>query len=61
MDHNTMKNMYKHIPPAEVERHKLGSVYFLLSGLATINTERSWMSPRGGGVNRRFKIITVKA
>ena len=28
--------------------------------LATPTTvERSWMSPRGGGVNRSFKIITV--
>ena len=38
MNHNTMKNMYQPIPALEVEKHKLGSVQFLLPGLATINT-----------------------
>ena len=37
-DHNSMANMYKEIPDKALENHKLGSVYYLLSGLATINT-----------------------
>ena len=37
-DHNSMENMYKEIPDKALETHKLGSVYYLLSGLATINT-----------------------
>lgn len=37
-DHNSMANMYKEIPDKALETHKLGSVYYLLSCLATINT-----------------------
>lgn len=37
-DHNTMDNMYKEIPDEALETHKFGLVYYLLSGLATINT-----------------------
>ena len=29
--------------------------------LSKHKAERSWMSPRGGGVKRRFKIFTVEA
>ena len=59
MDHNTMKDMYKPIPPAEVEKHKLGSVYFLLPGLATINTIlRYTLMPKSGDdrMIRRYSI-----
>ena len=37
-DHNSMANMYKEIPNKALETHKMGSVYYLLSGLTTINT-----------------------
>ena len=37
-DHNSMANMYKEIPDKALETHKMGSVYYLLSGLTTINT-----------------------
>ena len=37
-DHNSMANMYKEIPDKALETHKLGSVYYLMSGLATMNT-----------------------
>ena len=37
-DHNSMANMYKEIPDKALEKHKLGLVYYLLSGLATMNT-----------------------
>ena len=37
-DHNSMANMYKEIPDKALETHKLGSIYYLLSGLTTINT-----------------------
>ena len=49
MDHNSMANMYKPIPAEDVERHKLGSVYHLLPGLATINTIlRYTLMPKSG-------------
>lgn len=38
MDHNSMANMYTTIAPKDVVKHKLGSIYYLLHGLATINT-----------------------
>jgi hypothetical protein len=38
MDHNSMANLYTEIPKKEKEKHKLGSVYYLLAGLATSNT-----------------------
>ena len=37
-DHNSMANMYKEIPDKSLETHKLGSVYYLFSGLATMYT-----------------------
>jgi len=37
-DHNSMANMYKEIPDKTLETHKLGSVYYLMSGLDTMNT-----------------------
>ena len=37
-DHNSMAHMYKEIPDNALETHKFGSVYYLLSGLPTINT-----------------------
>ena len=37
-DHNSMANMYKEIPDEALETHKMGSVYYLMSGLTTINT-----------------------
>ena len=33
-----MAHMYKEIPDAAFDTHKFGSVYYLLSGLPTINT-----------------------
>ena len=36
-DHNSMANMYKEIPDKALENHKLGFVYYLLSGMTTIN------------------------
>ena len=48
-DHNSMANMYKEIPDKALETHKLGSVYYLLSGLATINTIlRHTLLPKSG-------------
>src|SRR5215216_1201981 len=35
--HNSMANMYKEIPDNVLETHMLGSVHYLLSGLATMN------------------------
>lgn len=46
-DHNSMANMYKEIPDKALETHKLGSVYDLMSGLATMNTILS-MLPKSG-------------
>lgn len=37
-NHDSMKNMYKAIPAKEQQKWKLGSMYFLLPGLATINS-----------------------
>ena len=37
-EHNSMANMYKEIPDKALKTHKLGSVYYLMSGLATMNT-----------------------
>ena len=36
--HDSMAHMYKEIPDAALDTHKFGSVYYLLSGLPTINT-----------------------
>ena len=36
--HNSMAHMYKEILDAALETHKYGSIYYLLSGLPTINT-----------------------
>ena len=48
-DHNSMANMYMAIPPEYVSKHKLGSVYYLLPGLATINTIlRYTLMPKSG-------------
>ena len=48
-DHNSMANMYKEIPDKALETHKLGSVYYLLSGLATMNTIlRHTLLPKSG-------------
>lgn len=44
-----MANMYKEIPDQALETHKLGSVHYLLSGLATINTIlRHTLLPKSG-------------
>ena len=37
-DDKSMANMYKPIPDATLETHKLGSIYYLLAGLTTMNT-----------------------
>ena len=37
-DHNSMANMYQTIPDDALETHKLGSIYYLLVALTTINT-----------------------
>src|SRR6266516_1085615 len=48
-DHNSMANMYKEIPDKALETHKLGSVYYLLSRLATVNTIlRHTLLPKSG-------------
>jgi hypothetical protein len=48
-DHNSMANMYKEIPDDALETHKLGSIYFLLAGLTTINTIlRHTLLPKSG-------------
>ena len=48
-DHNSMANMYKEIPDKALETHKLGSVYYLTSGLATMNTIlRHTLLPKSG-------------
>nr|XP_020185107.1 uncharacterized protein LOC109770807 [Aegilops tauschii subsp. strangulata] len=38
MDHNSMANMYKEIPPKDLESYKVGYVKHLLTGSATTNT-----------------------
>ena len=46
---NNKANMYTAIPPEYVSKHKLGSVYYLLPGLATINTIlRYTLMPKSG-------------
>src|SRR5215216_1484242 len=48
-DHNSMANMYKEIPDRALGTHKLGSVYYLMSGLATMNTIlRHTLLPKSG-------------
>jgi hypothetical protein len=48
-DHNSMANMYKEIPDKALDTHKLGSVHYLMSGLATINTIlRHTLLPKSG-------------
>ena len=48
-DHNSMTNMYKDIPDKALETHKFGSIYYLLSGLPTINTIlRHTLLPKSG-------------
>jgi hypothetical protein len=47
--HNSMAHMYKEIPDAALDTHKFGSVYYLLSGLPTINTIlRHTLLPKSG-------------
>ena len=44
-----MANIYKEIPDKALETHKLGSVYYLMSGLATMNTIlRHTLLPKSG-------------
>jgi hypothetical protein len=44
-----MANMYKPIPDKALETHKLGSIYYLFSGLTTINTIlRHTLLPKSG-------------
>ena len=44
-----MANMYKPIPDATLETHKLGSIYYLLAGLTTMNTIlRHTLFPKSG-------------
>ena len=48
-DHNSTANMYKEIPDKALEKHKLGSVHYLLSGLPTINNIlRHTLLPKSG-------------
>ena len=48
-DRSSMANMYKEIPDKALETHKLGSVYYLLSGLASMNTIlRHTLLPKSG-------------
>jgi hypothetical protein len=48
-DHNSMAHMYKEIPDAALATHKFGSIYYLLSGLPTINTIlRHTLLPKSG-------------
>ena len=48
-DHNSMANMYKEIPDKALETHKLGSVYYLMSSLSTMNTIlRHTLLPKSG-------------
>ena len=48
-DHNSMAHMYKEIPDDALQTHKFGSVYYLLSGLPTINTIlRHTLLPKSG-------------
>ena len=48
-DHNSMANMYEEIPDKALETHKLGSVYYLMSGLGTMNTIlRHTLLPKSG-------------
>ena len=48
-DHNSMANMCKEISDKALETHKLGSVYYLMSGLATMNTIlRHTLLPKSG-------------
>ena len=48
-DHNSMAHMYKEIPNDALETHKFGSIYYLLSGLTTINTIlRHTLLPKSG-------------
>jgi hypothetical protein len=48
-DHNSMAHMYKEIPNEALDTHKFGSVYYLLSGLPTINTIlRHTLLPKSG-------------
>src|SRR6187399_2080137 len=47
--HDSMKNMYKEIPAADLEGWKLGSVYYLQAGLTTTNTIlRHTLMPKSG-------------
>ena len=47
--HDSMAHMYKEIPDAALEIHKYGSVYYLLSGMPTINTIlRHTLLPKSG-------------
>ena len=44
-----MAHMYKEIPDAALDTHKFGFVYYLLSGLPTINTIlRHTLLPKSG-------------
>ena len=44
-----MAKMYKEIPDKALDNHKLGSLYYLLSGLTTINTIlRHTLFPKSG-------------
>jgi hypothetical protein len=48
-DHNSMAHMYKPIPDAALTTHRFGSIYYLLSGLTTINTIlRHTLLPKSG-------------
>ena len=48
-DHNSMANMYKEIPDKALDTHRVGSVHYLLSGLAKINTIlRHTLLPKSG-------------
>ena len=58
-DHNSMVNMYKEIPDKALETHKRGSVYYLLSGLATMNTNPGHTLCRISGSGKTLKVRTL--
>lgn len=58
-NHDTMKNMYKPILADELEKSKLGSVYFLLPCLATINTILRYTLMSKSGDDKMFRGYSI--
>jgi hypothetical protein len=58
-NHESMKNMYKEVPAADLEIWKLGSVYHLQAGLPTTNTIlRHTLMPKSGD-NRMIRGYSI--